>query len=374
MIQMYLHENAILWKLLDDVEFVSLRNVLDNLMKQRTAEGLGVRVSSNVISLEMEIQLFDKNVLGEESPLQLLQTVIYMLGLHLALRGGVEHCHLRRPGFNCQIQVELDSNGKRRLAYKEDPLQKTNQGGLTSKGTRKEVFVYEASDIRRCPVRLFRKYIGLLPEPKSCRKLYMRPKVKFTPSVWFNDQPYGNNKVFTTVKEICAKGGFEGKFTNHSLRASSASRLYQNDVPEQMIKEITGHRSDCVRTYKRTSDEIRESASKKLSGGNVSKKQKVEEKNVESENKIESKKSEELDAEFVKKTNEQLQESMSAVQMIRNVIKTKMELRKSKKTKGLECLKKVASKLVKKQKMKIAKKAQKDRMVIDMNVNLNIKK
>ena len=36
MIQMYLHENAINWKLLDDRDFLMLRNVVDNTMKEET--------------------------------------------------------------------------------------------------------------------------------------------------------------------------------------------------------------------------------------------------------------------------------------------------------------------------------------------------
>ena len=41
----------------------------------------------------------------------------------------------------------------------------------------------------------------------------------------------------------------EGKFTNHSLRAISATRMFAKDVPEQVIKEITGHWGDCVHIY-----------------------------------------------------------------------------------------------------------------------------
>ena len=80
------------------------------------------------------------------------------------------------------------------------------------------------------------------------------------------------------IKDICKEAGFEGKFTNHSLRAMSASRMYQSMVPEQVIKEITGHCSDCVRTYKGTSDEVRRVASSTFSGSNsVSIENKVDE-------------------------------------------------------------------------------------------------
>ena len=86
MLQMFLHENGLYWKLLDSDAFRAFRNILDNTMKQRTAMGLGVRKSSDVISIVQEDKLFRDNILGDDEPKKLLQTVIYMLGLHLALR------------------------------------------------------------------------------------------------------------------------------------------------------------------------------------------------------------------------------------------------------------------------------------------------
>ena len=165
--------------------------------------------------------------------------------------------------------------GKKHLVYHEDPLQKTNQGSLVCKGTNEVVYVYEASDRNRCPVNIYEKYCGLLPVGKSCSQLYLQPKIKFTPKVWYCDQPYSNNKVGKTVRELCDKAEFEGKITNHSLRATSASRMYQNNIPEQVIKEVTGHKSDCVHVYKRTSDNIREDTSKTIAGSKSNKCQKV---------------------------------------------------------------------------------------------------
>ena len=103
---------------------------------------------------------------------------LYMLGLHLALRGGVEHIRLRRPGFNSQIVVNLDDKGREMLLYTEDHLQKANQGSLGMDYSSKKVQVYSSSNPSRCPVRLYKKYIGLLPPAKACRKLYLRPKLK----------------------------------------------------------------------------------------------------------------------------------------------------------------------------------------------------
>ena len=140
--------------------------------------------------------------------------------------------------------------------------------------------------------------------------------------MWYCDQPYGVNKIKTTVKEICSIAGFEGKYTNHSLRATCASRMYAKNIPEQIIKEVTGHRSDCVRTYKRTSDELREEASRTLSVsdpcsskemGNMAKKCKLEE-----------------DVKAVDKCTEagKCEPILSIDQMLENVIKTKAEKRR----------------------------------------------
>ncbi len=42
----------------------------------------------------------------------------------------------------------------------------------------------------------------------------------------------------------------DGRKTNHSLRATGASELFQAGVPEKIIKERTGHHSlEALRTY-----------------------------------------------------------------------------------------------------------------------------
>ena len=129
------------------------------------------------------------------------------------------------------------------------------------------------------------------------------------------------NKLKSTVKDICKKGGIDGNFTNHSLRATCASRLFDQNVPEQIIKEITGHRSDCVRVYKRTADHLREVASNIVSGENVTKKPKIEdieEGNIcDGDNVVED----EVDVKDKK---------LSYAQMVKNVVKTRDELRRKK--------------------------------------------
>ena len=141
--------------------------------------------------------------------------------------------------------------------------------------------------------------------------------------------------------------GIKGKFMNHSLRATSASRMYQSSVSEQVIKEITGHRSDCVRIYKKTSRKLLEDASKMIAGCSSENCEK-ESGNVDKKSKGNSKVP--LESHVTAEQKSQLNFSMSICEMIKNVVKTRMEMRNKKAKKGVVCMNKVARRIVKKQK------------------------
>ncbi len=53
--------------------------------------------------------------------------------------------------------------------------------------------------------------------------------------------------------------GFAGHYTNHSLRVSAATHLFDSGVDEQLIMNRTGHSgTDGVRVYKRASEKLQE--------------------------------------------------------------------------------------------------------------------
>ena len=179
-------------------------------------------------------------------------------------------------------------------------------------------------------------------------------------------------EMSSTIKKMCKKAGLVGKFTNHSLRATSASRMYEQDIPEQVIKEITGHRSDAVRTYKHTPDSIRQKASLTINGGECSKVKKMEGEVVDV-NETEDKSSDECVDSEGEALKQRVEESLNACKMIKNVIRTRLEMRKKQGDKARVCKRKVAQKLVKKQKnisKKVKAKSGKGHVVIDLNVNV----
>lgn len=114
---------------------------------------------------------------------------------------------------------------------------------------------YELMECRqRCPVRLYELYVARCP-PDCPDAFYLRPLDKFTADRWYTSVPIGVNTLGNIVSKLCARAGFVGFFSNHSLRATAATRLFAANVDEQLIKLKTGHTSDAVRSYKRVSDQ-----------------------------------------------------------------------------------------------------------------------
>ena len=91
-LQHSLAENGINWKLIDGPEFKQVKIVLDNVMKERAMANIGtVKKQANVITFEYENMLWQKGVLGEQTPDQLRSTVLFLIGINCGLRAGDEH-------------------------------------------------------------------------------------------------------------------------------------------------------------------------------------------------------------------------------------------------------------------------------------------
>ena len=118
----------------------------------------------------------------------------------------------------------------------------------------------------RCPVKILDKYFEKVPpeaiEEDCC--FYLCPLPYISDGVqksWFGNQSLGKHQLSAMVKTVCEEAHIYGK-TNHSLRATAATMMFQAFVPEKVIKEFTGHRSsDGVRKYERTPVEHQQAVS-----------------------------------------------------------------------------------------------------------------
>ena len=197
--------------------------------------------------------LWEKGLLGSHSSQVLVDTTLYMAGLYLALRSGDEH---RRLCFSDVELVEKAGNVPH-LVYTES-VSKKNPGGLGHrKVDAKRVCHYANTGWpKRCFVELYKQYRLHRPRDIKIDVFYLAPIPNPNGVVWYKKQAIGVNSLSNTIKRLCIKGGVDGYKANHSLRVTSAIRIFPSGTEEQLIMERTGHRStDGVRIYKRSSAE-----------------------------------------------------------------------------------------------------------------------
>ena len=116
--------------------------------------------------------------------------------------------------------------------------------------------------------------MGLCPpvdeKSKKCN-FYLRSLARTTPACWYSTRVLGVNAIKSTVGKLLKDAQLDGFFSNHSLRRSSTTRLFQAGVDRKILKEFTGHVSDAVDKYQITSEVQRQRLSEVISGEKVNK-------------------------------------------------------------------------------------------------------
>ena len=103
----------------EQAEFHMFRTTLDSEMKRLSSTGQYIyKRQAEPITVEDESLLWELGLLGTTSPIVLLHTLVYMVGLYFALRSGSEHRRLRHT--LAQIQLIEKPHSRPYLIYQED--------------------------------------------------------------------------------------------------------------------------------------------------------------------------------------------------------------------------------------------------------------
>ncbi len=156
--------------------------------------------------------MWHETILGDDYPETLLNTLIYLLGVHLALHGVQEHKDLKVGAFS-QLWVDFDAETESKYLYYTPTHLQNNQGGIREMNKKKkEVHVYQNKvNPHRCVVHIFEKYMGLWPsgDPRYSSDLYLHPLLHFTPDEgsWYSCQVIGVHTLQSVTSNLCAKAG-----------------------------------------------------------------------------------------------------------------------------------------------------------------------
>ena len=180
-------------------------------MKVLQASGKYDKKQAEIITQEMEDNLWEIGVLGDNSPDVLLNSLFYYIGLCFALRGGDEHRRLRHdPG---QIKLHEPCGSPSYLVYTED-ISKTNQGGLLhrDKAPKKVTHYMNVDCPQKCLVRLFKLYNTKCPADRPANAFYLKPLKHPRGEIWYQKSPMGHNALGNIVSKIMKSANIPGQF------------------------------------------------------------------------------------------------------------------------------------------------------------------
>ncbi|XP_011407854.1 PREDICTED: glutamine-rich protein 1-like [Amphimedon queenslandica] len=240
----------------DDPIFREFALTLDTVTSQLHSEGIGAkRNKALVIPFEHEVIFWDKGIIGYGSPKSLMRAVFCGIGMHFVLRGVEEHRNLKIEQIERFPSDQSLYSSDTYYEYMEYISKNNIHRFKDINTTNKCVRAYAKPDNERCLVRLLDFYLSKLPPDPPA--FYLRPllNIPVSPDLpWYAKMPIGANTLKNVVPEISEEAGIGVRYTNHSLRATAITRMYDSGVPEKLIAEKSGHKSlKGLRAYEKTS-------------------------------------------------------------------------------------------------------------------------
>ena len=235
---------------------------------------------AEVISVEHENTLWVNNLFGDRMPQQLISTMVFYIGMYFSLRNRIEHRCLRfKPP---QIELFEPPHDRAYLKYTLMTFPKLiREALLIEEKEPKQVIHYENIDNpERCLIRLCKLYMCKHPKDHPDGAFYLKPLSNAKSDCWFCKVPIGHNVLQIMVPNLFKAAGIEGHYTNHSLRATSATQLFEAQIDEQLIMQRTWHSSTAVRVYKHVGEKLKLVTSDALNNVSAGKKQQDEMRKV----------------------------------------------------------------------------------------------
>lgn len=145
-----------------DAEFLETRAALDAAMKKSASDGfVKPKKRAAAISETAEAKMWDSGRLGAQNPEQLIDTLVYCLGLHLALRACQEHRNLTY-GPSSQLTLQYDQRLKcERIQYVEMCSKNKAFGIHQANMEPKVTYILPRDDDKsRCVVEIYKTYLS----------------------------------------------------------------------------------------------------------------------------------------------------------------------------------------------------------------------
>ena len=223
-----------------DREFMSANQVFSAVLKLLKESGLDKSThKSPILQGDME-KMYTSKVLGNDSPQSLQRKVFVELLLHFGRRGKEGLRELRKDSF----QIEKDDRGRSYVTIGYNEFDKNHTAeGRQDKENKMQIMYSQVGD-PLCPVVSFQKYLDKLNPLQVA--FFQRPKslACSEDDHWYENKPLGVNTIANMMKTISKEAKLSQVYTNHCLRATTATVLANAGVSSRDICAVTGHHNE----------------------------------------------------------------------------------------------------------------------------------
>ena len=219
-----------------DREFMCANQVLGSVIKMMKKAGLDTSQHKSPILPGDIKKLYDSGTQSNENPKALQCKVFLELLLYFGRRGKEGLWELKKDSF----EVREDDKGQKHLTMAYNENDKNHPGGVIEKENKTQLMYAQPGD-PRCPVVSFQKYLEKL-NPLHVA-FFQRPKSKkpLDGEPWYENRPIGVNYLSKMMKVMSEDAKLSKMYTNHCLRATSATVLADAGVEARDICAVTGH-------------------------------------------------------------------------------------------------------------------------------------
>jgi len=233
--------------LMRDRVFQAANQVFKGSLKRLRAHGLDTSQHKPAIAAGDFAKMYSSGVLNNDTPWSLLRKVFVEVCLHFGRRGREGLRELRKDG----ITFKHDDHGREYATLNYNEADKNHQG-VDMKEQNKIPIMYAQPADPKCPVYSLKLYLSKL-NPK-CDYLFQFPRMKWvqTSDIWYDNKPVGKNTLASMMKTISSKAELSHEYTNHCLRATTATALSDAGFQDRNIIAVTGHHNvESLKSYVR---------------------------------------------------------------------------------------------------------------------------
>jgi hypothetical protein len=225
--------NNIEINILTEKSFQSANQVFDGKLKLLKRSGKDVTIHKPSIEEKDMEKFYSSGVLSNNDPISLQRKVFVELGIHCGRRGREGWRELRKDSF----AKKVDADGREYITLIYNEFDKNHRNDEI-----KDQRMYSRPGDPLCPVYSFDLMLSKLNP--QCNSLFQRPDPKYNEKpYWFVNAPLGVHTISSMMKEISKLAGASKCYTNHSLKASTATVLKKAGVNPHDIMTITGHKN-----------------------------------------------------------------------------------------------------------------------------------